>query len=344
MKLVLFVVAGLVYSSLITHAQTASSCVPAPILLSSYSKDAADLALGRIYAIHSPDTSSIAIPALCPDSVMSGLAAICNTGATIQADSVFRDYCIHSYPHGHIQTSLQVIVDTSYAWTHWWEGSVTTTGYGALDSFMARYGFTVGSFDWYLAGMPMAVINTGAAINSVAFADSLLHFPGVVAWYPNNSVIGVDNWIYYSRDTAAHFTFVFGWDDCLSGCINTRSWSYTVYNDCSVSLDSMYFSPYIPDGPVLPDCGLFPLTVVSNGGTREPEVYPNPSSDHVALKMADYTGMIDYTIMDMSGKTLRHEVGQAGSEIDIRPLMPGTYILKSRINGGVNYYTMFCKF
>lgn len=325
------------------YAQTPSDCTPPALLSSSYGKDASDLALGRIYAVHAPDTSSITISSTFADTVINGLAAIYNLGAALQADSVFRYYCVHAYPHGFIKTSIQVVVDTSYSWTHWWEGSVTTTGNLPLDSFVARYGFTVTSFDWYITGMPMAILQTGQAINTTAFADSLLHFPGVLGWYPNNSAAGINNWIYYTRDTASHFTFVFGWGDCLSGCINARSWTYTVYDDCAVTLDSMHFSPYIPTAPVLPDCNLFPLAVTTPEHPTAVAVFPNPTGNEFRVDVSGYTGIFTCRIIDVLGRVLRSKSMVAGAEMDASSLSSGSYLVALQMPDGQTFHIRFCK-
>jgi hypothetical protein len=320
-------------------AQTASDCTPTLQFLNTYGNDAADLALSRIYALHAPDTALVAIPPAYTDTVWWGLAAICNTGLSLQADSVYARYCIHSYPHGNIITSIQVVVDTNYAWTHAWEASLTVTGNAALDSFMARYGFTVSSFDWTLPYMPRAILQTTQAINTKAFADSLLLFPGATAWYRNSSVIGVNNWITYSRDTASYFTFTYGWDDCMSGCINTRSWTYTVYNNCSVVLSAMHFSPWIPTGPTLPNCDLFPLGL-SADQTETLQVYPDPAQD--VLHLSAEAGA-EASVYDMAGRRLMSGIVASDGLLDIRALGSGVYILSTRAARGVMQYARFSK-
>src|ERR1039458_9040298 len=92
----------------ITSAQIPSSCIPLPLLSSSYSDDIKDLALNRMYTVHSPDTNLINIPVIYQDSVLAGLAAIYNTDTLLQADSVYDAYCIHSFPNGFIKKHHKV--------------------------------------------------------------------------------------------------------------------------------------------------------------------------------------------------------------------------------------------
>ena len=329
------------------YAQTPSSCAPPALLTSTYDNDVRDMALSRMYAIASPDTSLIEVPALHRDSVLSGLAAICNLGATLEADSVFRSYCIHSYPNGYIRRSLHVKVDTSFAWARQWAGLLNTTGNAPLDAFMALHGFTLSSYFCLSAHEYLnnfATITADHALNWKAFADSLALFPGVLYVDLQQSlVIGDNNRITYQRDAARNYTFYLGWGDCPSGCTSSKVWKYKVDDLCNVTLTSVTQGgpdPY----PTPANCNLFPLTV-KTAATQALSIttYPNPATDLLHVSATGGTGSCTYTLTDMCGRTLLSGIVSTAVTVRTTGLPAGIYILAVTDAGGQCRYEKVVK-
>src|SRR5688572_24541980 len=119
-------------------SQVPSDCTAPNNLVTAYQEDVKDLALKRIRALNSADTSQIVIPAIYQDTIWRGLAAIFNALSIPARDSVFDIYCIHNSStfHKTIYKAIYVKVDTSYAWTHPWANLTTTTGNTPLDNLI----------------------------------------------------------------------------------------------------------------------------------------------------------------------------------------------------------------
>jgi hypothetical protein len=302
-------------------------------LVATYSNDVKDLALQRIYALHSPDTALIRIPQSYQDTVLAGLAAICNTDSLLQADSVFRAYCIHEFPYGRIMTSVKVKVDTSYAWVRQWAYLVTTTGNAPVDSFMNRYGFQVKAYSCissYDFLNNIATIATDQAINTFAFADSLALFPGVEYAYATPG-IGEHNYINYSRDSVSRFEFSLGWTDCISGCWSRKNWKYTVDNSCNVALVSVYVFPVTPF-PDPPNCNLMPEGKPIVTKHLDVNVYPSPASDVLNISLGGSVLSATYSLSDIYGRVVSKGVAINGiTSVNVGQLSAGMYVL--RISG-----------
>lgn len=311
------------------RAQTHSSCTPSALLSHSYGDDVKDLALSRIYALHSADTAFVEIPQPWQDTVMSGIASICNLDTALQADSIFNIYCIHTKPHGFINYSLRVKVDSSLPWTTAWRHLNATTGYAALDAFMSRYNFTVVAYDTlssheYLRHF--ATITTNRAINTKAFADSLALFTGI-SQVNFNFVAGDGNRIIYTRDTVSHFVFTLGWGDCMAGCTSTKQWQYSVNSNCDVTLNACttYLgSPH--DSPTKFNCNLVPLSQPLSRMDTGFTVYPNPAENLLHLN-TNTSGNYLYTLQDIAGRS--HLSGTAGGQtvLNLAGLPSGMYML-----------------
>ena len=318
-------------------AQVPSTCSPSAALARAYENDVKDLAVQRMYAVHSPDTSLILIPLADQDSIVNGMAAICNLDSIVNADSVFRKYCIHQFPNGVIRTSLEVVVDTTYGWVRQWRALNTITGNGRLDSFLARYSYTLTSYD---TATYTAKISTTMVLNSKAFADSLASFPGVFSTY-SDFIIGDHNYIQYSCDSVKTYKFRLGWGDCLSGCTSNEVWTYRVDSSCNVTLSNVTVSGPDPYPNPL-NCNLAPYGVPVVAKALTATVYPNPV---MGLLYIDINGSndFDYSIYDMYGREVLNGNSPANNAtINTNMLKEGVYVLK--ITGYNSLQTTMVKF
>ncbi len=328
-----------------TLAQVSSTCTPSALFLRSYSNDIKDLAVARMYAIQSPDTSQIFVPQRYIDTIGGGMAAIANVDSLIDADSVFRKYCIHSYPFGFIKPTLKVKVDTSYAWARQWAAMHNTTGYGRLDSFMSRNGFTLRSY-YCVASNPeylnnFATISCDSAVNTKAFADSLALFAGVTYMYFDN-IIGDHNFISYQRGTDRIYNFRLGWGDCLAGCTSEQVWQYRVDDACRVMLQSVTGGGFDPfPSPI--NCNMAPFTVPTENQIIAVTAYPNPAQDILHLTVSGFNKGTLYSIYDLLGRELFK--GEAGTATTINTswLKAGVYILRVTSGGLIVYNSKIVK-
>jgi hypothetical protein len=284
----------LVFAHVFTTAQTVSStCTPSAAFVYSYQNDAKDLALKRIYELHSADTARIEIPQIWSDSILNDMAGICNLGTALFADSVFTVYCVHAVPYGNAYKALTVKVDTTHSWTHAWASMNTITGNTALDNFLAAHGFTITNYYIGFADSAYnnrARISTTHILNIKAFADSLVLFPGVE--YANiDPNIGDGDHIKYSTQGARHIAFYLGWTDCIAGCWDNKVWYYTLDSTCTVTLDSVMAYLGTPLPAPLRNCHLGPNLVANVNIQGLTNVWPNPVKDllHISITGTNVT-------------------------------------------------------
>jgi len=318
------------FMSLAAAAQVSSSCVPTALLTSYYYNDAKDMALARMYAIQSPDTSLIEIPAIHSDSAMAGLAAIYNTNGALESDSVFNNYCVHTLPYGFTRKTISVSVDTSYAWAKEWAMLHSVTGNTALDNFMSLHGFTVTHFYTYSWGNNV-ILTTTHTLNWRAFADSLALFGGVYTTSEDH-LAGTGDYIHYQKDTVQTYTFFAGWGDCPAGCTSGKTWTYKVDNACNVSLISTARMGWEPDY-YMPNCRLFPIKVQQVPNDVTIRIYPVPANDLLHVSLMGIRGECRYTLTDIYGETIQQGAISSGEmTTNISSLAGGVYLLS--VNDG----------
>jgi hypothetical protein len=321
-------------------AQQQSSCTIPSILYDAYARDVADLAIKRMWATGHADTAQIVIPAPQLDSIWGPLSAIFSLDTALQADSVFSHRCIHTGNNWNLANGRQVIVSVndSFSWTGAWTIGNTPTGYGALDSFCDRYGYTFLQ-NYHVGPAHYVLLHTSERdINDEAFADSLATFDGVLrtgrpGW------MGDGNYLTYSRDTAAHLSFSMGWDDCASGCVARKTWHYTVTTNCFVTLDSVTVSPLSGAPlPALTSCGLQPNTPTAasriTGTVKSIRLYPNPASgNQLWIEGLNANETNRFTITDGWGRRLLEGAVLVAGPLDISKLPAGAYLLHLRGTG-----------
>lgn len=289
------------------RAQTASSCVAPDTLRLTHDRDARDMAVRRMYETHSPDTVHIEAPQAQVDTIMRGLAAIYNLDTALQADSVFKYWCIHTY-RGVNSRRYSAYLDTSYIWAKYWHLSHPYSGYYDLDQFLYIHGFSLTS-QHYIWGMNEVTFTTTHRLNGKAFADSLALFPGVVEVYEEYEV-GFGNFIRYV-DSTNTYMFVKGWGDCPAGCTSGKTWTYKVDDTCGVTLSYVFRSGSDPYPP-FPDCTYRApepsqpptLQVGSVPSIGSVSVYPNPVANVLHIEMQGTTVGARFTMTDILGRAV----------------------------------------
>ncbi len=302
----------LLFCALQVKSQVASSCAPSAALVHSYENDCRYLALQHLYNTHSPDTIYIEIPNQYYDTVMAGMAAICNTGSAIFADSIFNNYCVHEY---RIPFSFQVSYDPAIAWS----GT-------AIDTFCRLHGVMITGVT-SISGYFLATLTANRVINIKAFGDSLLHFPGIYSASYLSLIVGDGSHITFAGGSNRQYAFQLGWGDCLSGCMNSKVWTYTVDTLCNVSLVSVTTSGIYPGPAPLRNCNLNPLSVTKLNDPNPFNVYPNPATTELHLEASTQDLDLPYTLSDIYGRTVRSGIITKSAIVDIYSLPAGMYLL-----------------
>lgn len=319
------------YISISSIAQVPSSCDATEAFKALYKKDVEYLAMARMYQIQSPDTSLLLVPQSYQDTIMNGLAAIYNTGSQLEADSVFDWYCIHNtlpndyLPYGQMPAfsvlDAKVPGDYDLAWT-------TNADMAAL---LASYDFEVFEgccnasnyeYNWGWASLVSSQI-----LNVHAFKDSLVHLNPMVYFRDFSDIwMMIDNIISYHRSgDTLRYRFRLGWGDCPAGCTSDKNWYYTVYPDCSVSLDSTNF--WIMDA--WPQ-GCLPLAITEAGNNQITfEVFPNPATSVINIKVASsLIDSCDYKLYNSNGQVILSGHLGNNTRLDLAHLPKGIYLLR----------------
>ena len=299
-------------------AQTPSSCIPTATFTAKYRDDAKDMAVARLYAIGSPDTAIVEVPDVYTDSIMAGLAAVYNS-ATVESDSIFNNYCVHTTLHGFTRKTIMVEVDDSYSWTAHWAALHSTTGYTALDNFLSIHGFTVTNFySWNKT----AILTTDRVLNSKAFADSLEVFDGI--WDAQEGyMIGDGDYIHYDKDTTTQrYTFRAGWGDCPAGCTASKTWVYDVDPFCDVTLVSatrMGSEPYLE----MPNCSSVGVSRTEKATSFH--AYPNPVHEMLVI---DHALPYRFSLTDAYGRVVAKGEGNRSQVVNMTNMATGLYLLQ----------------
>lgn len=326
-------------------AQTPSDCTPIRAMEKLYDTDAADMALERIFTLRNADTASIEIPQAYKDSAMRELAAVCNLGTQLEADSVFRAYCVHrSAQRRFMPLEFAVQVDTSDAWAKQWFRGNKLTGDAQIDGFLSRHGVEMTHYQFNPSWSPslnhFATLTATRPVNMKAFADSFMKFRGAVTWYFRPRYGDGSQIRYVKNSRGVELTFIVGWGDCPAGCTSTRTWKYSIDPaTCSVDLDTSYFAG-APVAYNRPDCDLIPTGIRQQaaGGIT---VFPNPADGSLNVRI-EHTHAVAYRVLDYSGRLL---LGGfiTGNSIDVHSLATGMYILQITGESGERFVHPFSK-
>lgn len=305
-----------------------ASCDPLPELVAQYTWDVRNLTLRRMWELGSPDTALVSIPMQWQDTILGGLAAIHNTFALPERDSVFNLYCVHDMASANlfITKEIMVFVDTTYPWTDAWQNLITVTGNAQVDTLMVKYDMEVIEFYNFSFGN-MALLSTDSLWNVYALIDSLEMIPGVEYGEPNQLLGAAGRIIYSKADNFRFYTFWFQWNDCFDGCDNAHAWNFKVYEDCTVEFLGT------EDWGVF---GLLPLPepINCNVQTEVPEdecgddyysVYPNPA--HGELMVTGNTEKETLvTVYDFTGKLMLQKNFTGTLWLDISGFQSGIYL------------------
>jgi hypothetical protein len=312
-----------------SFAQVQSSCEVTSDLEYYYKRDAADLAINRLFTSNSPDTGQIIIPSVHQDSIWRGLAAIFNASTIPERDSVFDIYCIHNnslwtkmlLPHIYIE------VDTSVSWTNNWLNGEIVTGYSELDDFISTYHYSIFSTNPNYATV---VIYSDSIINSFAVSDSLTSFTGIEAAEPIPMTIDANRIEYSVEGEYQYFTFTLAWGDCMAGCIYKHKWEFKVhYSNCTVeylgletNANNNFPNPINCNITSVSDININPDII---------SIYPNPSIDKISIKGESIQNIELLNGIGQFITSIRPNSNQ--TTINIEDLKPGLYFLKIDIDG-----------
>lgn len=301
-----------------------SSCEDIDVNL--FFEDACSIVLNRIYSENSSYKDSIDIPISEVYSVMGKLSAIYN-GPFFAIDTIYYHLDVDFNTCAPIMNSIQVTIDTSFAWTHNWLTGNYYTGNNQIDSLMDKYNL-LPSGHWSNAINTFVYLAALNPLNLPPLLNKLQTFSGITDaafgpcindnWWTQNSVItGTSDSLF------DEFIYDYAWGDPWGGGVAHHYWKFRVYPDCSVEYMGSYGVP------------LFNKIDETRIDVSDIAVWPNPASGELNLKMDCYSNNKPLIyITDIMGNsdeiTPRENIASEKSywKLDLSHFQSGTYFLK----------------
>jgi hypothetical protein len=207
------------------RVEQATHHVPDGPVRGAYQEDAVRLAIRHLVNIGAAARHDV-------DPPMPLVAGLFNALERVHAfthparDTVIDVYRIHTFPHPQTR-QVMVRVDPAHAWTRAWSGGNTLTGNAAVDSLIVRYELTLHRYYLWTIG-EVAVLAAGRPLNATALAARFAPITGVV-WAEPDGMGGDGADIRASRSGDGwRLDYSVGYGDCPAGCIQRRTWSFSV--------------------------------------------------------------------------------------------------------------------
>lgn len=299
------------------NSQTVVSDCSAPdSIIELYKDDAATLALRRIYDNNFTYQDSLIVPQEHMDTVLNALLAVHNAIVLPARDTVV-NLNIHSRKNISIN-AYEIKADTNLPWMQNLLNWNISSGHSQLDLFNGYRQFYISSI-FNLTWTNDAWIRFMAPYNYyniVQLVEPVYYFPGLLG--VNTSAPQA----YGDGPDITHEVFIdhvqlnyfYKWGDCAAGCTAHRKWTFNVYYDCTVEYVGSSGDELLPSAEVNP----VQLTQL--------EVSPNPTTGIIVLTgMGE--GTYSYTITNLQGQLVEHELNTLEKVINISHLTSGQYIL-----------------
>lgn len=325
----LLISCSLLLLALTAFSQTPSSCNRSSAFNSSYDEDVQELAIMNMLASNSADTGSVGVIPSYSQDIFRALAAVANTASPAnEADSIFNLYCIHNDREVNRQENYTLLVslDANVPWTSNWLNLVAPSGNTAIDNLLAGQAYSLRKPFSFLPNLVELTFTN--LVNTKPIRELLTGMSGV-NYAESTPLIGDGNYITHSKvGNTSYLDFSIGWDDCSSGCIRRRVWSYSVdLLTCTVSYLGATGDPTssFNNGPAFQaNCNILLSNAALPSAASNIQVYPNPSRDllHVA-------GAIEQVQLYNTVGTLLLQTHTATEleSLDISYLPKGIYVL-----------------
>jgi hypothetical protein len=303
-----------------------SSCEAPDSIVEKYQDDAAVLTLRKFYENDLPWVDSIEIPQEHIDTALNALIAVWNAYELPARDTVVDMLEIDAaldYAVNHIIIKC----DTSVHWMNQIIDGNALSGNYTVDSLLNLYNLE------YLSNSVVGSNNyvyftSEICYNMPQLSTQFEGISGVISVFAQAGNTSAQ--IHENIEMAIHSDYVllhylFGWEDCPSGCLNWRFWQFRVYYDCSVEYVGSY-------GNVLP-----PLYNVNNINlSGKIEIFPNPANNYVKIKgIGDQNIPFVYSFYNSSGvKVMSGKATDTQIELNGK-LNNGLYILEIHANNKI---------
>lgn len=240
-----------------------SNCVAPDSIIDKYKEDATLLTLRRIYFNNDSHKDSVIIPENYIDTVLNAMIAVYNATSIPERDTVIDVFDV-SPIHDLGLHMFTLSADSGLVWMNQLEVGNLNTGFTELDNIITNYNFTqYGYYDWPWWYHSSTFV-TNDTYNIKTIIEPLNLSPQVYYADPDFELFDGPDMLHIVHANRVELRYMHRWGDCMSGCMNQRTWVFNVYFDCSVEFVESY------NGPA-PDASL------SNINWASLTVGPNPS-------------------------------------------------------------------
>jgi Secretion system C-terminal sorting domain len=277
----------------------ASSCDGGSNLIAAWKNDAYQIAYQRLEAQNNPALDGVELPTDLRDSILRAIFAVFNATSLPARDTVFEQFDIHAYAEKDLHR-VQILVDTTYGWTHNWLDNQAVTGNSWIDYLVNQYDLTVENVqfapEWVLNYDAAITLQTDKFINGNFLAGLISNSSGVVFGYGLTFGGDGDHIYFDTKPGYIELTFRHGWTDCPTGCVFHRDWLFKIYPDCSVEFVSAY-------GDLLGT-----MVGVNVLPFENLQIYPVPASDFMFISAEKLNGTtINIELTNQLGQTVLFE-------------------------------------
>lgn len=295
-----------------------SSCNGTDSIVKKYKNYADILAVRRVFKINSPYKDSININKPISNNYLKAFLAIQNATSLPARDTVISILKI-KLSQGPEINRLFFGADSNQTWVKKIKGNVFPTGYSPFDSLKNKYSIQkiyANTVSW---GQNIYFyLKADTNVNIKALTDKVLTFPGTVAdgmfYIDGNNITDSIN------PNFIQLSYTFKWGDCPSGCTGARTWTFKVFNDCSVEYIGSYGDSLEP---------IF-LVGLNENTLDKIRIYPNPFTDKLRIDLVtkNLASSTEINIHNILGQNVFTAIGLEESElIDLGYLNSGVYYL-----------------
>lgn len=310
-------------------SQIQSNCTDnAALIANAYEKEINTIAVNRLFEIQHIDTNKVIVPQIHKDSILKAFVGVFNLGSQLDADSVFKKYCIQDY-HSSIN-SIVLLIDTSENWTNAWQNMQTSTTNTQLNQLLNTYGFSITN---YSSSSNTVTLSSNTPLNIKAFGDSLIKIPGIYSYWQNFFAGGGNSITYDIIGSNQRLNFYLKWGGCPAGCMNYKAWKYNIGSSCTITMTNFLSINSNSNRPNLQNCNLGPSST-KNSTTNQFKIFPNPTFDYLTIATKG-KGILKLT--SISGKKiLLQNIFQGNNKLNISSLANGIYFVSIKTNTGTS--------
>ena len=182
--------------------------------------------------------NQIELPESEIEKYYNGLVRIYNARNYSPINKIYNRQSIHVFESPSL-VSLVVGIDTSVEWTHAWLNGQRLTGNSSIDNLMETYNISLSNiYSNFIS------LLSEKSYNLYALSIMFKEIEGV-NWAEPDGLIGGGNNVFAKKlnDGNLYYTFMVGWADCPSGCINAHYWDVFVSIDGRVKFIKEYGDP-----------------------------------------------------------------------------------------------------